>query len=69
MTWTWQYERADGTQTAAPSDIEAQEFADRAEAETWLGQTFQQLLDSGVDTVTLLHDGTAEYSMSLHPQD
>jgi hypothetical protein len=46
------------------------EFADQAEAEDWLEQTWSRLLDAGVDQVTLLHGEAEVYGpMSLHPAD
>lgn len=45
-------------------------FADRAEAEEWLGEAWSELLDQGVDEVTLLAGDDEVYGpMSLHPGD
>lgn len=45
-------------------------FANQAEAEIWLSENWRDLLDSGVDAVTLLHGETEVYGpMSLHPAD
>lgn len=68
MGWTWRYETADGSHLtpAAGSD---QSFANQADAESWLGETFRELLDQGVDQVTLLEDGNATYTMGLHPAE
>ena len=45
-------------------------FADREEAEAWLGATWQDLADRDVDEVTLLCDGEVVYGpMSLHPPE
>jgi len=61
---TWQLDRA----TADP-DLQADLAAgwtSRAEAEAWLSGMYAALADDGVDEVTLLADGQAVYTMSLH---
>lgn len=54
MSWSWTYEKADGTVTGR-----SQEFESRSDAETWIGEAFGDLLDSGVDQVRLM-DGESE---------
>ncbi|MGH3760505.1 hypothetical protein [Actinophytocola sp.] len=45
-------------------------FADRAEAEEWVGSAWSDLREQGVDEVTLLADEDELYGpMSLHPPD
>ena len=65
MAWEWRFEKADGTAaepTAAPGD-----FGTQGDAESWIGETWRQLLEEGVDQVTLLEDGVKVYGpMSLH---
>ncbi|MBB4904770.1 hypothetical protein [Actinophytocola algeriensis] len=57
MTYRWD-------QDAAPT------FADRTTAEEWLSANWRDLLDAGVDEVTLLHGDEVVYGpMSLHPAD
>ncbi len=69
MTWTWQYEKADGSQ-ATSRGLPKETFGSQGDAETWLGEHWRDLLDSGVDQVVLLDEGRPEYGpMSLHPQD
>ena len=65
MSWTWQYESVSGhTAEISPS------FPAQADAETWIGETWQELLDQGVDAVTLLEGDRVVYAgMSLHPAD
>ncbi|MDQ2758154.1 MAG: hypothetical protein M3Y71_16635 [Actinomycetota bacterium] len=42
-------------------------FPTQSEAESWLGEEWRELLDSGVDAVTLREDGADVYGpMSLH---
>ncbi|ALG14764.1 hypothetical protein [Kibdelosporangium phytohabitans] len=43
------------------------QFGGQVEAEDWLSRSWQDLLDAGVDRVTLLHGETEVYGpMSLH---
>jgi hypothetical protein len=64
MAWTWRYEKADGS-VVAPADGQ-EEFPTQGDAESWIGESWQQLLEDGVDQAALLDDGTAVYTMSLH---
>ncbi|HXP18851.1 MAG TPA: hypothetical protein VN840_04300 [Streptosporangiaceae bacterium] len=69
MTWTWQYEKADGT-VILSRNLPKESFGSQGDAETWLGEQWRSLLDAGVDQVSLLEDGRLEYGpMSLHPAD
>ncbi|MGH3713459.1 MAG: hypothetical protein ACRDT4_08390 [Micromonosporaceae bacterium] len=65
MPWTWRYEDADGEPAAGPVEV----FASQSDAESWLGQEWRELAESGVAKVTLLEDDRAEYDMSLLPPD
>ncbi|GAB7183610.1 hypothetical protein ATKI12_3441 [Kitasatospora sp. Ki12] len=64
MAWTWRYEKADGS--AATTDAGQEEFAGQGDAETWIGETWKQLAEDGVDTAVLLEDDRVIYAMSLH---
>ena len=68
MGWTWQYQTAQG---GAPPDSAAQPadgFPTQADAETWVGEVWRDLLADGIDSVTLYEDGRLVYGpMSLHP--
>ena len=69
MTWTWRFEKTDGT-LAASRSLPKETFGSQGDAETWLGEQWRSLLDSGVDQVSLLEDGRLEYGpMSLHPTE
>jgi hypothetical protein len=69
MTWTWQYEKADGSVIAA-RNLPKERFSSQGDAETGLGEQWRSLLDSGVDQVSLTEDGRCEYGpMSLLPAD
>ncbi|HEY2793095.1 MAG TPA: hypothetical protein VGJ28_12085 [Micromonosporaceae bacterium] len=63
MTWTWRYENADGGPVIGPDET----FTSQADAESWLGQTWRELLSGGAATVTLLEDDRVEYRMPLTP--
>lgn len=63
MSWTWRYETAEGEHTG-----DSDPFDSRGDAETWLGETFDELRDDGVDQVVLLDGDTHVYGpMGLHP--
>ena len=68
MPWTWRYEKADGAPVSSAGLQEAI-FASQGDAESWLGENWRALLESGVDQVTRLDDDRKEYGpMSLHPE-
>ena len=65
MVWTWQFEKADGSTVAAPSG--AEEFPTQGDAESWVGETWKELAEGGIDQVVLLEDRQKIYGpMSLH---
>ena len=69
MTWTWQFEKADGGAVAS-RDLPKDTFASQGDAESWLGENWRDLLEQGVDQVSLVDDGRVEYGpMSLHPAE
>ena len=68
MAWTWRYEDNEGNvvRSAGP----APDFTTQADAESWLGEVWRDLLEQGVDAVRLFENGTEVYGpMSLHPAD
>lgn len=69
MSFTWRYETLDG----APVDdagLPADRFPTQADAESWIGEAWQSLLETGVDQVSLLEDERVVYGpMSLHPAE
>ena len=67
MTWSWRYQDADGRQLPPPRGDET--FAAKGDAESWLGETWRDLLESGVAQVQLVEDSRVEYSMPLTPAD
>ncbi|OIV37543.1 hypothetical protein BIV57_10490 [Mangrovactinospora gilvigrisea] len=54
MAWTWRFEKADGTEAEPP--LEPEEFSTQGDAESWIGETWRELADGGVDQVSLLED-------------
>ncbi|GAA0190786.1 hypothetical protein GCM10008944_03530 [Cytobacillus oceanisediminis] len=62
MSWCWVLETADGQDKGR-----SEEFDSRGDAESWVGETFSELIDQGVDQVRLLDGDTEVYGpMSLH---
>jgi hypothetical protein len=67
MGWTWRYTDTEGA-TLESSDLPATSFPTQADAESWIGETWQELLAGGVDAVFLLDDDSVAYGpMSLRP--
>ena len=65
--WTWRYEAADGTALTGPT-CPRTSFPSQADAETWVGESWHELLAAGVEQVTLLNAGERVYGpMSLRP--
>lgn len=62
MAWSWRYEGPNGPVTPSTSET----FPSQADAESWLGQTWRELLAAGVGTVVLVEEDRVEYRMSLH---
>lgn len=55
-SWSWRCLDAGGAEVSPSSP---QTFPSQADAETWLGETWRDLLEEGVEQVTLL-DGERE---------
>jgi hypothetical protein len=65
MTWTWQSENTDAT---ASRELAKETFGSQGDAESWLGEHWRELLDGGIEQVSLVEDGRVEYGpMSLAP--
>ncbi len=60
MTWTWRYEKADGS-VASPRGLPKETFGSQGDAETWLGEQWRGLLEQGVEQVSLFEDARREY--------
>jgi hypothetical protein len=65
MGWTWRYEDPQGDLCTAADAPGPGEFATQGDAESWLGESWRELLDSGVAQVSLLEDGRTVYRMGL----
>jgi hypothetical protein len=68
-TFTWRYEGPDGSPLSSP-DLPASTFPSQADAESWVGETWRDLLAQGVEQVSLLRDDDVVYEgMSLRPME
>lgn len=64
--WRWRLEDASGN-TVAPDGVSDQEFPSQSDAESWVGEAWRELLEAGVDAVTLFEGDREVYGpMSLH---
>ena len=62
MTWTWRYEDpSGGTVVPLESAPTADPFPSQADAESWIGENWRELLASGVAQVTLLEGDREVY--------
>lgn len=68
MAWTWRFEKSDGTETEPA--VQPEEFPTQGDAESWIGEVWQELQEGGTDQVTLLDDGATVYGpMSLYAEE
>jgi hypothetical protein len=68
MTWTWRYEDESGAAIAPDGAPAAEPFPTQSDAESWIGETWRELLEAGVQQVTLLEDDREVYGpMGLRP--
>ena len=65
MPWSWRYENVDGQPVSGPAET----FSSQADAESWIGQEWRVLADTGVAQVVLVEDDRVDYKMSLLPAD
>ena len=63
MAWIWRYEAEDGRKDAGASES----FPSQSDAESWIGQSWRDLLADGIVTAVLVEDERVEYRMSLLP--
>lgn len=65
--WTWEYLDAAGASMSGPA-LPATAYPTQSDAETWLGQSWQDLAEAGVDAVCLHEEDALVYGpMSLRP--
>ncbi len=68
MTFTWRFETADGAEATPASP--GGRFPSQADAESWVGEAWPDLLAEGIDQVSLLDGDRVVYGpMSLHPPE
>ncbi len=64
--WTWRLLQADGTPAG---DGRSQAFPSQSDAETWIGENWRELLESGVESVVLTEEDREVYGpMGLRPE-
>jgi hypothetical protein len=69
MAWHWRYEAQNGA-VVEPEDAPVESFPTQGDAESWLGETWRELLDAGVYQVTLMDGDREVYGpMGLHPAE
>ena len=67
MAFTWRLESSDGA-VLHPEGVGDDRFPSQADAESWVGESWADLLAQGVDQVCLLEGDRVVYGpMSLHP--
>jgi hypothetical protein len=69
-SWHWRFEDSSGTEVQLPEGGAASGvtgFPSQSDAESWVGEVWHDLLDDGVDQVTLFEADREVYGpMSLH---
>jgi hypothetical protein len=66
MSWTWRLEKSDGTVVEGSDLAPTEPFPAQGDAESWVGETWRDLLDAGVDAVSLFEGDRLVYGpMSL----
>ena len=69
-TWRWRFEDASGaeaTQAGGGTASGVTGFPSQSDAESWIGEVWRDLLDDGVEQVTLFEGEREVYGpMSLH---
>lgn len=64
--WRWRLEDAAGGEVS-PAGVSSPDFPTQSDAESWVGETWRELLEAGVDAVTLFEGDRQVYGpMSLH---
>jgi hypothetical protein len=71
MSWTWIYQNEDGSPAdALPPEAVLTPFPSQSDAETYIGESWQALIEGGVSAVTLYEDDHEAYGpMSLKPAE
>ncbi|MCA1710841.1 MAG: hypothetical protein LC789_04040 [Actinobacteria bacterium] len=61
MAWTWRYEGPDGSTVQPEGVAEPEQFPSQSDAESFIGETWRELLDAGVQQVTLFEGDRKVY--------
>jgi hypothetical protein len=70
VSWMWRFEAEDGSAVAPVGVSSSESFSTQSDAETWLGETWRELLKAGVQQVVLQEGGRKVYGpMSLRSVD
>ena len=51
--WWWRFEDAGGNEMDVAGQLGEQRFASQADAESWVGETWAELAEQGVEAVSL----------------
>ena len=65
MAWVWRYENAGGEVVDPDGAPPADTFPTQADAETWIGETWRELLEDGVDAILYLSEHAQEFNIDL----
>jgi len=69
-SWHWRFEDATGAEVSPPEGGTASEatgFPSQSDAESWIGEVWRDLVEEGVEQVTLFEADREVYGpMSLH---
>jgi hypothetical protein len=68
--WHWRLENSDGATVDSVPDVGSRDgFPLQGDAESWIGEHWQVLLEHGVEAVTLMEGDRQVYGpMSLRPE-
>jgi len=67
QTWWWRLEDASG-QEVSVDEVSRQDFPSQSDAESWVGEVWQDMLEGGAEAVTLFEGEREVYGpMSLRP--
>jgi hypothetical protein len=61
MAWTWRYEGPDGAPVQPEGVPEPETFPSQADAESFIGEGWRELLDAGVHQVSLFEGDRKVY--------
>ncbi len=59
--WWWRLEDADGNEVTPSEEYAGQRFVSQADAESWVGEIWSELVAEGIAAVTLFEGDRAVY--------